>query len=161
MSFTIIVAIAENNAIGKDNDLLWHISGDLKRFKKITTGHAVIMGRKTFFSLPKGALPDRKNIVITDQPNDCCPGAEIVYSIEEAMKIADKEKENFIIGGGLVYKQFLPVANKMYLTIVHKKYDADVFFPEINYDEWEIIEEEKHTEHEPPYSYLVMVRKKG
>lgn len=156
MDFTIIVAIAENYGIGKNNDLLWHISGDLKRFKKITTGHTIIMGRKTFFSLPKGALPNRRNIVITDCPEDCCPGAEIVSSIEEAIKIADKDKENFIIGGGMIYEQFMPLANKMYLTIVHKEFDADVFFPEINYDEWKIIEEEKHLDHNPPFSYLTM-----
>jgi dihydrofolate reductase len=156
---TVIVAIAENNAIGKDNDLLWHISGDLKRFKEITTNHTIIMGRKTFFSLPKGALPNRRNVVITDCSEDCCPNAIKVSSIEEAINIADNDKENFIIGGGMVYKQFLPIADKMYLTIVHKDYDADVFFPEINYSEWDIIDEEKHLDHDPPFSYLTMLRK--
>ncbi len=159
MKFSIIVAIAENNAIGYNNDLLCYIPGDLKRFKKITSGHAVIMGRKTFFSLPKGALPNRRNIVITDQPEDCCPGAEIVHSIEEAIKIADKTKENFIIGGGTIYEQFLPISQKMYLTLVHKQYEADVFFPEINFDEWAVIEEEKHPENNPPFTYLTIKKK--
>lgn len=158
-NFTIIVAIAQNYAIGKDNDLLWHISGDLKRFKKITTGHTVIMGRKTFFSLPNGALPNRRNIVITDCPNDCCPGAVIVDSIEQAVQIADTDKENFIIGGGMIYNQFMNIANKIYLTVVHKDYDADVFFPEIDYEEWTVTEEEAYPNHEPPFTYLTLIRK--
>lgn len=159
MSFTIIVAIAKNNAIGKDNELLWHISGDLKRFKNITSGNTVIMGRRTFFSLPNGALPNRRNIVITDCPEDYCPGAEKVSSIEESMTICDSEKENFIIGGGMIYKQFLPIANKIYLTIVDRDYAADVFFPEINYDDWEIDIEAEHPEHDPPFRYLILNRK--
>lgn len=159
MSFTIIVAIAKNNAIGKNNDLLWHISGDLKRFKEITSGHTVIMGRKTFFSLPKGALPNRRNIVITDCSDDCCPGAEKVSSIEEAIHVCDPEAENFIIGGGMIYKQFLPIADKIYLTVVNKIYDADVFFPEINNDEWTFETEAEHPEHDPPFDYLILKRK--
>lgn len=159
MSLSIIVAIAQNNAIGKNNDLLWHISGDLKRFKQITSGNAVIMGRKTFFSLPNGALPNRRNIVITDCPEDCCPGAEKVSSIEEAVQLCDPAKENFIIGGGMIYKQFLPLADKIYLTVVHRDYDADVFFPEINFDDWNVVIESEHIEHDPPFSYLILTRK--
>ncbi len=159
MSFTIIVAVAQNNAIGKNNDLLWHISGDLKRFKEITSGHTIIMGRKTFFSLPKGALPNRRNIVITDCPDDCCPGAEIVGSIEEAIDVCGNETENFIIGGGMIYTQFLPIADKIYLTVVKKDYDADVFFPEINYNDWEIETIANHPEHDPPFEYKILKRK--
>ena len=159
MDITIIVAIAENNAIGKNNDLLWHISGDLKRFKEITTGHTIIMGRKTYLSLPKRPLPNRRSIVISDIADECIPEVDVVDSIEKAIKIADKEKENFIIGGGMVYKQFLPLANKIYLTVVHKKYDADVYFSEINYDDWNIQTKEEHLEHDPPYSYLTLTRK--
>ncbi|MDD2387376.1 MAG: dihydrofolate reductase [Bacteroidales bacterium] len=159
MDITIIVAIAENNAIGKNNDLLWHISGDLKRFKEITTDHTIIMGRKTYLSLPKRPLPNRRSIVISDIANECIPDVDVVDSIENALKIADKEKENFIIGGGMVYKQFLPLANKIYLTVVHKKYDADIYFPEINYEDWEIQHKEEHLEHEPPFSYLTLVKK--
>jgi dihydrofolate reductase len=159
MSLTIIVAIAKNNAIGKNNDLLWHISGDLKRFKQITTGHAVIMGRRTFFSLPNGALPNRRNIVITDCPEDCCPGAEKVASIEEAISICNPNEENFIIGGGMIYAQFLPIADKIYLTVVDRDYDADVFFPEINYDEWTIETEAEHSENDPPFKYLILRRR--
>jgi dihydrofolate reductase len=159
MSLTIIVAIAKNNAIGKNNDLLWHISGDLKRFKQITSGHAVIMGRRTFFSLPNGALPNRRNIVITDCPEDCCPGAEKVASIEEAISICNSNEENFIIGGGMIYAQFLPIADKIYLTVVDRDYDADVFFPEINYNEWAIETEAEHPENDPPFKYLILRRR--
>jgi dihydrofolate reductase len=158
MSLTIIVAVAENNAIGKNNDLLWHISGDLKRFKQITTGHTVIMGRKTFFSLPNGSLPNRRNIVITDCAEDCCPEAEKVSSIDEAILLCEKDKEHFIIGGGMIYEQFLPLADKIYLTKVHKSYEADVFFPEIDMEEWELTNQEDHLDHEPPFSYLTLKR---
>jgi len=159
MDITIIVAIAENYAIGKDNDLLWHISGDLKRFKEITTGHTIIMGRKTYLSLPKRPLPNRRSVIISDIPQECFNGVEVVNSIEKAIAIADKDKENFIIGGGMVYTQFLPIANKIYLTIVHKDYDADVFFPEIDYSEWNITEIEEHKDHDPPFSYITLERK--
>ena len=159
MNITIIVAISENNAIGKNNDLLWHISGDLKRFKEITTGNTIVMGRKTYLSLPKRPLPNRRNIVISDIPNECISDVEVVDSIEKAIKIFDKDKESFIIGGGMIYRQFLPLANKIYLTVVHKNYEADVFFPEIDYTEWEITEKEEHLEHDPPFSYLTLNRK--
>jgi dihydrofolate reductase len=159
MNITIIVAIAENNAIGKNNDLLWHISGDLKRFKEITTGHTIVMGRKTYLSLPKRPLPNRRSIVISDIPNECIPDVEVVDSIEKAVEIFDNNKENFIIGGGMIYRQFLPLANKLYLTVVHKNYEADVFFPEIDYTEWAITEKEEHLEHDPPFSYLTLVRR--
>ena len=159
MGFSIIVAVAANNAIGKDNDLLWHISGDLKRFKNITSGHTVIMGRRTFYSLPNGALPNRRNIVITDCHEDCCPGAVKVFSIDEAVDICDKNLEHFIIGGGMIYKQFLPLADKLYLTKVHQNYDGDVFFPEIDFSDWELIESEDHLDHDPQYSYMIFRRR--
>lgn len=141
-NISIIVAIAKNNAIGKNNDLLWHISDDLKRFKKYTTNNVVIMGKNTFLSLPNGSLPNRKNIVITDDITDKFENTEVVFSIDEAIEKASSEKENFIIGGGMIYKQFLPLANKLYLTQINKNFDADIFFPEINFDEWKIEYEE-------------------
>jgi dihydrofolate reductase len=159
MDITIIVAIAENYAIGKNNDLLWHISGDLQRFKEITSGHTIIMGRNTYLSLPKRPLPNRRNIVITDNANECFEGAEVAKSILESIDMADKEKENFIIGGGMIYREFLPIANKIYLTIVHKNFDADIYFPEINYNEWNVVNEEKHLDHDPSFSYLTLIRK--
>lgn len=140
---SIIVAIAQNNAIGKDNQLLWHISNDLKRFKRITAGHSVIMGKRTLFSLPSGPLPKRRNIVLSDKLTDCFGGGcETAFSIKDALKKVENETEVFIIGGGMVYEQFLPLADKMYLTIVEKDFDADTFFSEIDFSEWELIEKE-------------------
>ncbi len=140
---SIIVAIAQNNAIGKDNQLLWHISNDLRRFKRLTAGHSVIMGKRTLFSLPSGPLPKRRNIVLSDKLTDCFGGGcETAYSIEDALKKIENETEVFIIGGGQVYEQFLPIADKLYLTIVEKDFDADTFFSEINFSEWELIEKE-------------------
>lgn len=135
-NISIIVAIAENRAIGKDNRLLWHISEDLKRFKKLTTGHTLIMGRNTFLSLPGGALPNRRHIVISDMENESFDGCEMARSLEEAISLAGNSDECFVIGGGMVYAQFLPMAGKLYLTQVHHTFDADTFFPEIDFAQW-------------------------
>jgi len=141
-NISIIVAIAENRAIGKDNKLLWHISEDLKRFKKLTTGHTLIMGRNTFLSLPNGVLPNRRHIVISDKADETFDGCEMAGSIEEAISLAGSTEECFVIGGGLVYAQFLPLAGKLYLTRVHHSFDADTFFPEIDWSEWVELSEE-------------------
>jgi dihydrofolate reductase len=141
---SIIVAIAENMAIGKNNDLLWHIPADLKRFKQITSGHPVIMGKKTWESLPRRPLPNRRNIVITDNPGEQIEGCEMAYSIEEAIALCNPEEENFIIGGASVYRQFLPHAHRLYLTFVHKSFEADVFFPEIDFSQWKRISKEDY-----------------
>lgn len=160
MIISVIVAIAENNAIGKNNNLLWHIPEDLKRFKKLTTGHTVIMGKNTYHSLPKGALPDRDNIVITDNEDDSFEGCIMAYSIDDAInKCKYDESECFIIGGGMIYEQFMGIADKLYLTKVHKKYDADVFFPKINYSHWDKISEDIFISNDPPYSYEIYQRK--
>ena len=155
---SIIVAVAENNAIGKDNKLLWHISGDLKRFKQLTGGNTVVMGKKTFESLPSRPLPNRTNIVITDIPGEKIEECIMAYSIEDAISKFDDGKENFIIGGGSVYRQFLPVADKLYLTKVHKCFDADCFFPEINLNEWKLLNREDHGpegQNDFSFSYLI------
>ena len=141
-TISIIVAIEQNNAIGLNNQLLWHISNDLKRFKKITAGHTVIMGKKTLESLPSGPLPKRRNIILSDIPNDVIEGCETVNSIQAALNLVKNEDEVFVIGGGSVYRQFLPLAHKLYLTIIEKDYDADTFFPEIPFNDWESIEKE-------------------
>ena len=143
MNISIIVAIASNYAIGKDNDLLWHISRDLKRFKELTDGHYIVMGKKTYFSLPKRPLPNRTNMVITDVPGEQIDDCLMAYSIEDAISKMDQEGENFIIGGGSIYRQFMPYADKLYITRVHKDFDADTFFPEISLDEWKLIEKEE------------------
>jgi len=142
-NISIIVAIAENYAIGKDNLLLWHISEDLKRFKKLTTGHTLIMGRNTFLSLPNGALPNRRHIVITDRADESFEGCEMARSIEEAIQLAGDSEECFVIGGGMVYKQFLPMAGKLYLTRVHESFEADTFFPKIDFSQWKSLRSEE------------------
>ena len=139
---SIIVAIAENYAIGKNNDLLWHIPEDLKRFKRLTTGHTVIMGKKTYESLPRKPLPNRVNIVITDDPEDLFDQCVMAWSIEDALNKSDSSDENFIIGGASVYRQFLPFSDRLYITWVHKSYDGDVFFPEIDFSEWLMVSNE-------------------
>lgn len=161
-NISIIVAIAQNSAIGKNNDLLWHLPEDLKRFKKLTTGHTIVMGKKTFESLPVRPLPNRRSIVITDIPGEMINGCEMAYSIEEAIEKCEPDNENFIIGGGSVYKQFLPFAQKLYLTMVYKDFDADIFFPEIKFDEWNLVSEE-HFEPDDKiefaYAYQIFERK--
>ncbi|MBN1158835.1 MAG: dihydrofolate reductase [Bacteroidales bacterium] len=161
-AFSIIVAIDENNGIGRDNRLLCYIPGDLKRFKKITTDHTVVMGRNTFLSLPDGPLRSRRNIVITDNKKEKFIGCETVHSIKEAIKKCDDRKENFIIGGASVYRQFLPHTQKLYLTRIHEKFDADAFFPEINPDEWQEISKElidQDENHDFSYEYIILKRK--
>lgn len=147
--FSIIVAVAENNAIGKNNDLIWYISDDLKRFKRLTTKHTILMGRKTFESLPNGALPNRNNVVISRDHSLQFDNCTLLHSIEEAIeRYKDTEEEVFIIGGGSIYEKMLPYAQKLYLTKVHQSFDADVFFPDLNMQEWEVIDEEHHNKGE-------------
>lgn len=160
-NISIIVAVAQNFAIGKNNDLLFHLPNDLKRFRQITTGYPVIMGRNTLLSLPKGALPNRRNIVITDNPEEKFDRCEMFFSVEEAVEAVKNEKEAFIIGGGMIYRQFYPLAGKLYLTLVHRDFDADVYFPEIDYSEWEELFREDHSDEKNAfdYSYLNLKRK--
>ena len=161
-NISIIVAIGENRAIGKDNRLLWHISEDLKRFKKLTTGHTLIMGRNTFLSLPNGALPNRRHIVISDVEGESFETCEMASSIDEAVRMAGTGDECFVIGGGMVYAQFLPVAGKLYLTRVHESFEADTFFPEIDFSQWTALESEQveaGETNEFAHTYTVYVRK--
>ena len=161
---SIIVAIAENNAIGNNNELLCHLPEDLKYFKKITSGQTVIMGKKTWFSLPKRPLPNRRNIVLTDIPDEIIPGSETVRSIEEALDICDADKENFIIGGGTVYRQFLPFAQKLYITHIYHEFEADTYFEPIDPVIWNQISIEPHSGDESnpfPYAFAVYLRRTG
>lgn len=138
---SLIVAISLNNAIGRNNQLLWHISEDLKYFKKVTSGHTIIMGRKTWESLGR-PLPNRRNIVIS-RSLKAIEGAEVFPSIEDALAACNTEREVFIIGGGEIYKQTLPIANRLYLTIVAQMIDdADTFFPVIDFTQWNELEHE-------------------
>jgi dihydrofolate reductase len=159
---SIIVAVADDFGIGKDNKLLAHIPGDLPRFKNITSGHTVIMGKNTFLSLPGGALKNRKNIVITDNKGDHFEGCIMVFSIDEAIRQCDKDKENFVIGGASVYRQFLPYVSRLYLTLMHKKFDADTFFPPIEFSDWIEVSREfqaKKSMIDFEYEYVVLQRK--
>ena len=156
---SIIVAVSDDWGIGKDNELLWHISEDLKRFKRLTLGKTVIMGKKTWESLPVRPLPGRKNIVLTDVPNEQIDGAITVYSIEEALNNCPADEEVFIIGGGSVYNQFMPLANRLYITHVHKNTPADIFFPPIDPTVWKIVSEEDFSESEIPYKNFVYERR--
>lgn len=131
-NISIIVAIAQNNAIGKDNDLIWHISDDLKRFKALTSGHTVIMGRNTWNSLPRRPLPKRRNIVLTHDVTFAEEGAEVAHSLQQVLDMVRDEEEAFIMGGAAVYRQFLPFVNHIYVTWVWQDFDADVYFPVID-----------------------------
>jgi len=154
----VIVAVAENGGIGKDNDLLCHLPGDLKRFKELTSGHVVVMGRNTWLSLPNPPLPGRKNIVISDNKDDQFEGAVMVQSLQEAISQMSKDKINFIIGGGSVYRQMMPVANRFYLTRIHRSFDADTFFPDINWNEWKKMSEEQYDYPEISYTNYIYER---
>jgi dihydrofolate reductase len=143
MIISIIVAIAENNAIGKNNQLLWRLPTDLKHFKTITSGHTVIMGRKTFDSVGK-PLPNRRNIVITRDASLKIEGAEVTGSLEEAISLCDPNEEVFIVGGAEIYNQSMTKTDKIYLTRVHQTFEADTFFPEIDQKIWKEIDAERH-----------------
>ena len=138
MKLALIAAVAENGAIGKDNQLLWHLPADLQHFKRLTTGHTVVMGRKTFESIGK-PLPNRTNVVVTRQPDYRAEGCKVVHSLEEAIneQQSTMHEQLFIIGGAELYEQALPLADKLYLTEVKASPDGDVFFPTINLMDWD------------------------
>ncbi|MFD0760674.1 dihydrofolate reductase [Lutibacter aestuarii] len=140
---TIIAAIAEDNALGKDNQLIWHLPADLKRFKQVTSKHHVIMGRKTFESLGK-PLPNRTNIIITRNPNYTIKGCVVVNSLKQAIEAAKEDENPFILGGAEIYKQAIEFADKLDLTFIHHKFDADAFFPEIDTTIWKETSREFH-----------------
>ncbi|MES2268904.1 MAG: dihydrofolate reductase [Bacteroidota bacterium] len=160
MTISIIVAIAQNYAIGKNNQLLWHMPKDLKHFKEITSGRTIIMGRKTYESVGK-PLPNRRNIVVTRQDMEI-PGCEVVKSIDEGLGLCTGEDEVFISGGAEIYRQAMDITDRIYLTIIHKDFEADTFFPEIDYSKWE---EASRVDNEPdeknplPYSFITLNRR--
>lgn len=160
-NITIIVAAGEHNEIGKDNKLIWHLSDDLKRFKTLTSGHHIIMGRKTFESFPK-PLPNRTHIVITRQENYNAPdGVIVVNSIENAIEKSKNDSNAYIIGGGEIYKQALPFSSKIEITRVHQSFEADTFFPEIDSKLWKQTQNEFHKkdkEHLHEFSFLTYER---
>ena len=161
---SILVAKAKNNIIGKDNKLLWNLPEDLKRFKKLTTGHVIIMGRKTFESIGR-VLPNRKHIIFSqnrglkyDDEN-----VEVVHSMLEIKEYIDNDEENFVIGGAMIYNLLMPHVSKMYVTEIDKDFEGDAFFPKINEDVWKVVEEEKglvDEESKLNFSYITYERKK-
>ena len=158
---TMIAAAGANNELGKDNDLVWHLPVDFKRFKTLTTGHHIIMGRKTFESFPK-LLPNRIHVVITRNPEYKNPDCLVVHSLEEALEISAHDANPFIIGGGEIYKQALVHADKIELTRVHGAFKADTFFPELNDRIWKLVNSEKHPKderHEYAFDFETYVRK--
>lgn len=160
-TITLVAAASENDALGKDNTLVWHLPDDFKRFKKLTTGHHIIMGRKTFESFPE-PLPNRIHVVITRDKTYKKFGAIVVHSIEEALELAKQDDQPFIIGGGEIYKQSLEYVDKIELTRVHTYVAADTFFPQIDESEWELINEVHHpkdNKHEFAFTYLTYLRK--
>ena len=160
---SIIVAIAKNNVIGKDNKLIWHLPEDLKRFKRLTTNHNIIMGRKTFQSLGR-VLPNRKHIVLCNDMkldiND--ENVEIMDNIDKLKEYEEAEEENFVIGGATIYKLLLPKANKLYITKINQEFEGDVYFPEIDEGIWKVVETKKGIKDEKnpyDYEYVTYVRK--
>ena len=160
-SITIIVAAAENNAIGKDNDLIWSLPNDLKRFKKLTSGHCIIMGRKTFDSFP-GLLPNRKHIVISRNKNiSFSDEVTVVNNFEDAIKETGDDENPFIIGGGQIYKLAMDIVDKIELTRVHEEFKADTFFPKIDENKWRLINEEfneKDERHQFSFTYKTYIK---
>lgn len=160
---SIIVAVAKNNVIGKDNKLIWHLPEDLKRFKRLTTNHNIIMGRKTFESLGR-VLPNRKHIVLCNDAelnvND--ENVNIIDDVSKLDEYINSNEENFVIGGASIYKLLLPKTEKLYITKINQEFEGDVYFPEIKEDEWKIIEREKGLKDDKnpyDYEYVTYVRK--
>ena len=158
---TVIAAVAENNALGKENQLLWHLPDDFKRFKTLTSGHYIIMGRKTFESFPK-SLPNRTHVIISRQANYQPEGCIVVNSLEQAIEACPKTEEVFIIGGGEIYRQSIAVADKLDLTKVHATFEADTYFPEVDLSEWQLVFEEYHPKderHDFAFTFQTYLRK--
>ena len=160
---SIIVAVAKNNVIGKDNKLIWHLPEDLKRFKRLTTGHNIIMGRKTFESLGR-VLPNRKHIVLCNDAelniND--EKVKIIDDVNKLEEYINSDEENFVIGGASIYKLLLPKTEKLYITKINQEFEGDVYFPEIKDNEWKIIEREKGLKDDKnpyDYEYVTYIRK--
>ena len=156
-----IAAAAENNALGKDNKLVWHLPNDFKRFKEITSGHYIILGRKTFESFPK-PLPNRTHVIITRNKNYKAENCIIVNSLEEALSKVPQNEDTYIIGGAEIYKQSITISDKIELTRVHTTCEADAFFPEIDLLEWQLVFEEFHEKdekHNYDYTFQTFIKK--
>ena len=161
---SIVAAVADNYAIGKGNKLPWHLPADLKHFRELTTGHAVVMGKRTFESLPNGPLPNRRNVVLTSVMSE---GVNEGYfeadSLEDAFYLCEKEEKVFIVDGAAVYRQSLEIAESLYITWVHHEFSADIYFPEVDFSKWEEVSRQDMPADEKnpyPYSFVHYKRKK-
>lgn len=162
MKIAAVAAMAENRVIGKDNQLPWHLPEDLKRFKQVTLGHPVIMGRKTFDSMGK-PLPKRVNLVITRQEGHMIDGAQVFNSLDRAIewcrsKIATQDEEIFVIGGAELWRAAWPELDRIYLTVIHKEFEGDTYFPEFDWNDWEVTFKENHSD-PIPYTFYTLDRK--
>ena len=161
MTISLIVAVAENNVIGKNNQLAWHLPADLKLFKNLTTGHHIIMGRKTYESIGK-PLPNRISVIITRQENYKAEGCLVIKSLQDAIEISKNDEEVFIIGGAEIFREAIPIADKIYLTRIHHSFEGDTFFQELDQNAWE---ETKRIDFNPdeknkyPYSFCILEKK--
>lgn len=163
MHLSLICALTRNRAIGLRGDLLYHLPADLRHFKALTTGHTVLMGRRTFESLPKGALPNRRNVVISRQAGYSAPGIEVFPSLETALAACAADEEVFVIGGASVYEESLPLADRLCLTLIDDEpAEADTFFPACDLSEWEEVGREEHPadeRHAVPFAFVTYRRK--
>lgn len=161
-SLSCVVAVAKNNIIGNNNQLLWHISDDLKRFKQLTSGSTVIMGRKTYESLKIKPLPNRKNIILTSNKHFDAPNCVVIHSIEDCALHLIQNQENFVIGGGEIYNLMLPYCQRIYLTLVHQDFEGDTRFPHLDNKQWQVITDSGILKDEKSglqYQYLTYQRK--
>jgi dihydrofolate reductase len=159
---SIVVAVAEKMAIGNNNQLLCHLPDDLKMFKNLTAGHTVVMGKNTWHSLPFKPLPNRQNIVITDIKDEIFEGAISAFSIEDAISKMPDNEESFVMGGAMVYRQFMPLAGRLYITRVHHDFEADTYFPDIEEEVWSLVSAKDHASDEKhlyPFTYEVYERR--
>ena len=163
MTLSLVVAASSNNGIGRDGGLPWHLPDDLRQFKRLTTGKAVIMGRSTYESIGR-PLPDRRNIVMTRNADYVADGCDLVSSVSEAMDAVEGADETMIIGGGQVYRDFLPLADRIYLTRVHAEVEGDTYFPEIDESTWQLVSSEHHAadeKHRYAFDVMVFERRRG
>ncbi|MFA9559872.1 dihydrofolate reductase [Evansella sp. AB-rgal1] len=158
---SMIAAMGENRVIGKDGDMPWHIPNDLKYFKQVTSNHAVIMGRKTYDSIGK-ALPNRKNYIVTRDQEFEAPDGEVFHSVKDAESLMSSDEEVFVIGGATIYEQFLPIADRLYITLIHEEFEGDTFFPVIDEQVWKVVSSEKgklDEKNSHPHTFVVYERR--
>ncbi|PWA13263.1 dihydrofolate reductase [Pueribacillus theae] len=157
---SFLVAMDKNRLIGKDNDLPWRLPADLAFFKKKTTGNTIIMGRKTYASIGR-PLPNRRNVILTRDKNFNAEGCIIVHTVEDAIASIQPNEEGFVIGGAEIFPQFLPYADKMYITFINEEFDGDTYFPEIDMEKWQLVSREKGIKNDKnPYDYEFLCYKK-